>query len=650
MEKRSSWLRALALIMLMVCLPQSAAMGAQKKAATLRAVTEKAVMYAKAKTSSKKLATLKAGSIVQVVSEKGKWAKVKYGGEAGYVKRAAFTKKPTPTPKPKPTSKPTPTPTPKGDLMLVVAEGARLYGKASSSSGSSAVPQGETVRVISVSGNWCKASYGGKSGYMPAKSFQATAAKATKMYKKAEGKGDSAAVKKGAKLMVMEMGREWTKVRAGKRTGYVQAKLLTLPGDEPAATATPKPTAEPTLAPTPGPMPTPTPAPADKGSRKLGTAMAARMYQRASISAKSVPVKAGTMVSIHGEKGAWYKVKIGGKGGYMRQSAFVAPELTTPAPTQAPPEGNGSYKTLKTGSRGSAVTELQRRLEALGYLDILPNGKYASTTAAAVKEFQGVAGLKRTGIADNRTQQALYDGGAPKSEIYGAKLQTSGNGTYVKRLQMRLRTKGYAPGSINGKFGEATEGAVKRFQIQTGLKADGIAGRSTLGLLFSAEAPAYDGTKPAPTPTPSPTATPAPMSPSPTAKPPSGTKKQNAEKVIAAAMAKLGRPYVFGASGPNSFDCSGLMIYAYATAGVSLPHSAYQQGYFCGTKVSRSELQRGDLVFWNTVSDSDLCDHVGIYLGNGQAIHASSGTGRVIISSIDTGYYERVFSWGRAVL
>ena len=65
---------------------------------------------------------------------------------------------------------------------------------------------------------------------------------------------------------------------------------------------------------------------------------------------------------------------------------------------------------------------------------------------------------------------------------------------------------------------------------------------------------------------------------------------------------------------------------------------------------SISDLRRGDLVFFNTISDNDLSDHAGIYLGAGYFIHASSGQGRVVISTLASGYYNRVFSWGRRVL
>ena len=83
------------------------------------------------------------------------------------------------------------------------------------------------------------------------------------------------------------------------------------------------------------------------------------------------------------------------------------------------------------------------------------------------------------------------------------------------------------------------------------------------------------------------------------------------------AKAQLGKPYVFGAAGPNAYDCSGLMLAAWGSAGVSLPHSSRQQYATVGTKVSRSDLRPGDIVFFY----SDM-HHDGIYAGNGMVIHA----------------------------
>jgi cell wall-associated NlpC family hydrolase len=96
---------------------------------------------------------------------------------------------------------------------------------------------------------------------------------------------------------------------------------------------------------------------------------------------------------------------------------------------------------------------------------------------------------------------------------------------------------------------------------------------------------------------------------------------QAAQVAVNTALAQVGKPYVWGASGPGSFDCSGLTSYAYAAAGVALPHSSSAQSGM-GTPVSRDALQPGDLIFfYSPVS------HVAMYIGNGQMVHAStSGT------------------------
>ena len=130
------------------------------------------------------------------------------------------------------------------------------------------------------------------------------------------------------------------------------------------------------------------------------------------------------------------------------------------------------------------------------------------------------------------------------------------------------------------------------------------------------------------------------------------SQESNMEFVIYTAQSNLTKPYVYGATGPNSYDCSGLTQSCFKKASVTLKRSAYSQGYDTTyTKISEiSKLKRGDLVFFNTITDSDLCDHVGIYLGGYCFIHASSGGKKVVVSSLASGYYNRVFSWGRRIM
>jgi cell wall-associated NlpC family hydrolase len=96
-----------------------------------------------------------------------------------------------------------------------------------------------------------------------------------------------------------------------------------------------------------------------------------------------------------------------------------------------------------------------------------------------------------------------------------------------------------------------------------------------------------------------------------------------AQVAVNTAMAQLGKPYVWAAAGPGSFDCSGLTLYAYKAAGISLPHSSAAQSKL-GTAVSINNLQPGDLVFFYSGPS-----HVGIYIGNGNVVHAPT-TGDVV--------------------
>ena len=103
-----------------------------------------------------------------------------------------------------------------------------------------------------------------------------------------------------------------------------------------------------------------------------------------------------------------------------------------------------------------------------------------------------------------------------------------------------------------------------------------------------------------------------------------------AQAAVNTALAQVGDPYVWGAAGPDAFDCSGLTQYSYAAAGVALPHSSSMQSGM-GVPVSRDQLQPGDLVFfYSPVS------HVGMYIGNGQMVHASTSGTPVQVVSLDS--------------
>jgi cell wall-associated NlpC family hydrolase len=110
----------------------------------------------------------------------------------------------------------------------------------------------------------------------------------------------------------------------------------------------------------------------------------------------------------------------------------------------------------------------------------------------------------------------------------------------------------------------------------------------------------------------------------------------SAGDAIQTALAQVGDRYEHAGTGPDAFDCSGLTAYAYAAAGISLPHSSRAQSQL-GTQVSRAELQAGDLVFFY-----DPISHVGLYIGNGMMVHARTYGSPVAVTSVD----QRGFRWG----
>lgn len=202
------------------------------------------------------------------------------------------------------------------------------------------------------------------------------------------------------------------------------------------------------------------------------------------------------------------------------------------------------------------------------------------------------------------------------ANVEAAAFQVGDQGTDVAEIQGELAALGYDV-VADGDYGFATVEAVKAFQLSQGLHADGAVGEETYARLLGKNMPQI-----------------------------SRGSNYIYRRVIQNAMQYIGVPYVWGGTSPYGFDCSGYVQYVYANAGVSLPRTADVQ-YEVGTPISRGNLIPGDLVFFSTYTYG--ASHVGIYVGEGSFIHASSSRG-VTISSLYDAYYSSVYIGARRVM
>ena len=146
------------------------------------------------------------------------------------------------------------------------------------------------------------------------------------------------------------------------------------------------------------------------------------------------------------------------------------------------------YTTLREGDEGDAVKTLQRALKNRGYYSGSIDGKYGSSTVAAVTAFQQRNGLRVDGTAGPTTQTALYGTGALDA-VDASTLRPGDTGIEVRNAQYTLYQLGYYDGTVDGVYGDTTQDAVRAFQIRNGVTpVDGIAGQKTLQVLYSSKA------------------------------------------------------------------------------------------------------------------------------------------------------------------
>ena len=213
------------------------------------------------------------------------------------------------------------------------------------------------------------------------------------------------------------------------------------------------------------------------------------------------------------------------------------------------------------------------------------------------------------------------------------------SGDDIKEMQDRLAQLGYFEGTSTGYFGSITTNAVKCFQETNGLAIDGVVGKNTRKLLYSDDAKASAGGSSASSSSSSGSGASSGSSSS------ASSDNSTIQRVLDVANSQMGKPYSYGSSGPNSYDCSGFVYYCLKNSGVAtgrLSSAGYSNVSSWQDISDMSSLSVGDLIYFKS-DKSSVVSHIGIYIGGGSMIHCAPSSGGVNISSITSGYYNRNF-------
>ena len=310
------------------------------------------------------------------------------------------------------------------------------------------------------------------------------------------------------------------------------------------------------------------------------------------------------------------------------------------------------------GEKSDIVLAAQKRLFLLGYLTSEPDGNFGQGTAMAIREFQSRNDLVVDGYLGPGTRDALNsDNAQPFGLVLGDQSET------VSQVQKLLNKWGYLDADlITGYYGDATKRAVVDFQKRNDLSADGSVGAQTMAKLTSnnAKRPAPKQTTAARTQGGSSGGSSSGSGSSGGSGGSSGSSGGHTDSgsggsqqstyhysgggsvgtLLDVASSKIGSPYVWGAKGPNSFDCSGFVYWCLNQAGVN--QSYMTSGGWAssgrGQRISSfGDLQAGDIIV--------VSGHVGIADGGGGVIDASSSNGRVVHRSLSS-WWQRNFICG----
>lgn len=496
----------------------------------------------------------------------------------------------------------------------VTADYLNIRATASSSATLAGVlPKGATVTILETLDGWYKIQSNGITGYVSSayistdgstgsstsSSSSATGSAKINAYTVNIRSGASttssviANVGKGTAVTVTGEDGDWYKVEYNGQSAYVKKDYVTL--DSAASSSGSSSSSSST------------------SSDKTGTINASyvRLRSGASLSASILKtLDKGAQMTVTGEDGDWYKVSYSGQTGYVYKTYLTVEGSSS--------SGSSSSSSDKTGTINA--TYVRFRASASTSSSILTTfSKGASVTVSATEgDWYKVSYNGQTGYVYKTYVTVEGESSSSSSDNVQS---ASGTGT-IRGSYVRVRSGASTSSSI---LATVHTGTTMTITGTTGewyqVSYNGQTGYVYKSYLVDSSSSSSTG---------------------------SGTSGSAGEAIVAKAKEYLGVPYVYGGTSPSGFDCSGLVYYVYKQLGYSLYRTATAQ-YKNGTYVERSDLQAGDiLIFYN--SGMTGIGHAGIYIGDGQFIHASSGGGKVQINKLSESYYNSHYYGARRVV
>ena len=558
--------------------------------------TDKMKVYSRQSASSRyEIGTLRKGVKFEVVSYSGDWAKIQYQGKTGYAKISDMKSH--------------------EKTKMYVNKKTYLYKKASSSSGKLlTVNVNDLLYMVGWSGSYYLCDNGkGVIGYVYKSALSdkyvtqtVYANTDTAIYKSASTSTTLKSIKTNDKLTVIGESGSYYKVKSsdGKTTGYVLKSKVS----------------------------------SSKVTVKKELAYATEevtVYKKARSSGGTMgTIKVNTAVYIIGESGSYYKVldASGKNTGYILKTKLSKTKVTVRKDKAYAREKVTMYKNASSSSGSVMTVDVNTLVYITG-----ESGSYYKVTDSTGRK---TGYILKTKLSDTKVtvrmdkaytncecqvyKKASTTGGSyGKVKINTVVYITGESGSYYKVLDSTKKTTGYIPKSKIS-MTKTTP------QEQTPSSGRGTYSSGTSTTTMPASLKSTQSTASA-----------------------NLSNKDKIEFAIWFAQDHLGCYYSSKPNNTTTFDCLTLLYYGFSRVGVRIPNSAYRCGYTGDYKTitDMSKLKRGDIVCFDTnETDGDLSDHVGLYLGSGRFIHASSGAGMVIVSRMDTGYYKEHFYVGRRIL